>query len=69
MYSYVRMLTSLYQFDKKLTRNFLTNTYFFKARIVTLKWGVKDVENVECGKNVDVFLFPLLTSMCYKIIA
>ena len=69
MYNYVRMLTSLYQFEKKLTRNFPANTYFFKASIVTLKWGVKDVENVECGKNVDVFLFPLLTSMCYKIIA
>ena len=38
------MLTSLYQFNKKLTL-FPNNIYMFKVRIVTLRNGVKSVED------------------------
>ena len=39
------MLTSLYQFDKKLTKQLPANIYLFKVRIVTLKPGVKGVQD------------------------
>ena len=35
--SYASILTSLYQFDKKLTKQFEANIYMFKVRIVTLR--------------------------------
>ena len=37
MYGYATILTSLYQFDKKLTKHFPANIYMFKATIVTLR--------------------------------
>ena len=45
MYSCACMLTSLYQFDKYLTKHFPANIYLFKVRIVTLRQGVKGVQN------------------------
>ena len=45
MYSSASILISLYQFDKKLTKNFPANIYMFKVGIVTLRWGVKDVKD------------------------
>ena len=44
MYSYACMLTSLHQFDKKLTKNFLVNIYLIKVRIITLRQGLKGVQ-------------------------
>ena len=35
--SYASILTSLYQFDKKLTKPFPANIYMFKVRIVTVR--------------------------------
>ena len=37
VYSYASILTSLYQFDKMLTKHFPANIYMFSVRIVTLK--------------------------------
>ena len=37
VYSYACILTSLYQFDKKLTKHFPANIYTFQVRIVTLR--------------------------------
>ena len=37
VYNYVCILTSLYQFDKKLTKHFPANIYVFKVRIATLR--------------------------------
>ena len=38
------MLTSLYLFDKKLTKHFPANIHLFKVRIVTLIQGVKGIQ-------------------------
>ena len=37
VYSYVCMLKSPYQYDKKLLEHFPANIYLFKARIVLLR--------------------------------
>ena len=38
------MLTSQYQFQKKLKKPFPANIYLFKVRIATLRQGVKVVQ-------------------------
>ena len=38
VYSYACTLTSLYQYDKKLTTHFPASIYLFKVRIVTLRF-------------------------------
>ena len=44
MYSYAYILTWLYQLDNKLTKHFPANIYMFQVRLVTPRYGVKDVQ-------------------------
>ena len=44
VHRYACMLTSPYQFDKKLKKHFPANIYLFKIRIIILRLGVKGVQ-------------------------